>query len=71
MCLAVPMAVMSVDKDKARVSSFGVEAEISVALLESVEPGDWVIVHSGFAIQKMSKEEAFETLEILKRLEES
>ncbi len=71
MCLAVPMSVLSVSGDHGRVRSAGVEMDISLALVEDVHPGDYVIVHAGFAIQRLSAEDARETLEIFARLEKS
>ncbi len=71
MCLAVPMSVLSVSGDQGRVRSAGVEMDVSLVLVEDVKPGDYVIVHAGFAIQRLSEEDARETLEIFSRLEKS
>lgn len=60
MCLGIPMEVMAVDGYQARCSSQGVEREVSLFLLqdEPVSIGDFVLVHVGYAIQKMSPQEA-------------
>jgi hydrogenase expression/formation protein HypC len=60
MCLGIPMEVMAVDGYHARCSSQGVEREVSLFLLqdEPVSIGDFVLVHVGYAIQKMSPQEA-------------
>jgi hydrogenase expression/formation protein HypC len=60
MCLAVPMRVKSVDGFAAVCEAKGIEREVSLFLLqgESVEPGDHVLIHVGYAIQKVSEEEA-------------
>ena len=60
MCLGIPMEVMAVDGFQARCSSQGVEREVSLFLLqdEPVSIGDFVLVHVGYAIQKMSPQEA-------------
>ncbi|MCP4673972.1 MAG: HypC/HybG/HupF family hydrogenase formation chaperone [Deltaproteobacteria bacterium] len=71
MCLAVPMSIMSMEGDMGRVHSAGVEMNVSLALVEDVKVGDYVIVHAGFAIQSLSPEEARETLAILERVEQS
>jgi hydrogenase expression/formation protein HypC len=60
MCLGIPMEVMAVDGFQSRCSSQGVEREVSLFLLqdEPVSIGDFVLVHVGYAIQKMSPQEA-------------
>ena len=64
MCLAIPARVMSVVGDKAQVD-FGekVLREVNVALVEA-KVGDYVLVHAGYAIQKMDQKEALETLSL-------
>ena len=49
----------------------GVERDISLQLVESAKPGNYVIVHAGFAIQVMDEEAAEETLSLLKKMSES
>ncbi len=71
MCLAIPMSIVSLEGDMGRVNSAGVEMTVSLALVEDVKVGDYVIVHAGFAIQSLSPEEARETLAILERVEQS
>ncbi len=71
MCLAVPAQVVEiVDEENqiAKVDIGGVRRNISVALLDDVKIGDWVLVHVGFAIQKVDEEEAERTIELLKQL---
>jgi hydrogenase expression/formation protein HypC len=71
MCLAVPAKVVEiVDEENqiAKVDIGGVRRNISVALLEDVRVGDWVLVHVGFAIQKVDEEEATQTLTLLRQL---
>ncbi len=65
MCLAVPACVVELlDDDKARVDQSGVQLVISVALLEEVAVGDWVIIHVGYALNRLDPEEAAATLEL-------
>lgn len=64
MCLAIPAQVVSIDGNTAIVDFGGVKRSVSVALLEKLEPGDYVIVHTGYAIQKMNQKEAEESLEL-------
>jgi hydrogenase expression/formation protein HypC len=64
MCLAIPAKVVTIEKDKARVDfGGGVVREVNVTLV-SVEAGDYVLVHAGYAIQVLDREEALETLRL-------
>jgi hydrogenase expression/formation protein HypC len=67
MCLALPAEVVSLDRDKetAVVALGGVKKEISVALLDGLVVGDFVLVHVGFALHKVSPEEAERTLKMI------
>ena len=68
MCVAYPMSVKSLDGDRAVVSLGTTEQEASVQLLDDVKVGDYVIVHAGFAIQKLSVEEAEATLRLFEEI---
>ncbi|MFP4136218.1 MAG: HypC/HybG/HupF family hydrogenase formation chaperone [Candidatus Acetothermia bacterium] len=72
MCLAIPGEVLSSEENLATVDVGGVEQEVRLdTLTEEVEHGDYLLVHTGFAIQKLSPEEANETLEIFDELIET
>jgi len=65
MCLAIPAAVTALLPDgMARVTLDGASLEISIALVEGVAVGDYVIVHVGYALSKIDPEEARRTLEL-------
>ena len=66
MCLAIPARVVSTDPsaDTAVVELDGVKKEISLALVEGVQENDYVLVHVGYALNKLSEEEAQQTLEL-------
>jgi hydrogenase expression/formation protein HypC len=66
MCLGIPMQVLEVDGFTARCEAKGVEREVSLFMLqdEPVAPGDYVMIHVGYAIQKMTEEEARSAWEI-------
>lgn len=66
MCLAIPMEITRVDGYDARCAARGVERDVSLFLLqgEPLVPGDFVLVHVGYAIQKISAEEARESWEL-------
>ncbi len=63
MCLAIPVRVVElVGEDAAIVDLGGVRKEISLALVEGVAPGDYVILHVGYALTRLDPEEAERTL---------
>lgn len=70
MCVATPMRVVSIAENMAEVDAAGVRARVSLELVDEVVVGDYVIVHAGYAIQRLAPEEAEETLAILERLRE-
>ena len=66
MCLAIPALVTDLNEDgMAVVSLGGVTKTISVALLDDVSAGDYVLVHVGYALHKVSEEEAQRTLALM------
>jgi len=71
MCLALPARVIRVDGDVALVAIENVEYTASLALLENVNPGDYVLLHAGFAIEKIDPDEAAETLRLLREIEKN
>ncbi|MFO1305900.1 MAG: HypC/HybG/HupF family hydrogenase formation chaperone [Burkholderiales bacterium] len=65
MCLAIPARVVALpEPDAALVEVDGVRKRISLALVEGVEVGDYVIVHVGYALTRLDPEEAARTLEV-------
>lgn len=69
MCLAIPGEVLSIDENTATVNVNGIEQEVRLDTLagEATE-GDYLLVHTGFAIKKLSPQEAEETLELFDEL---
>lgn len=67
MCLAIPMRVVSVDGLSARCEAKGVSRQVSLFMMqhEAVAPGDMLMIHVGYAIQKVSEEDALTTWELL------
>ncbi len=70
MCLSIPAKVISIDGDKAICSVGGAEYETSLQMVEDVAAGDYILMHTGFAIEKISEEEAIETLKTFEEYEE-
>ena len=75
MCLAIPgqiLAVVDPANRLARVDVAGVRRTVNVGLLDSgsegVEPGDWVLIHVGFAMSKIDEDEAHATLRLLEQM---
>lgn len=69
MCLAIPAQVVELrDGDNAVVDLAGVRKEISLSLVEDVVVGDYVIVHVGYALNKLDPEEAAKTLALFAEL---
>jgi len=65
MCLAVPMKVIEIKGSSGTVELGGLKRRANLQLLEKVNVGDYVIVHAGFAIQKLDEEEAEKTLSVI------
>ena len=61
MCLAIPAKIIKITENKAFIESLGVKKEVEISLIPDAKIGDYVIVHAGFAIQKVEKEEALAT----------
>ncbi len=70
MCLAIPSKVVELHEDgTATVDTMGVKRKVSLELMqEEVSPGDYVLIHVGFVIQKLDEEEALKSLELFEEL---
>ncbi|MEW6164875.1 MAG: HypC/HybG/HupF family hydrogenase formation chaperone [Pseudomonadota bacterium] len=72
MCLAIPARVVELSGDEMAVVDLGgVRKEISLAMVEDVAVGDYVIVHVGFALNKLNPEEAEKTLALFAEMGEA
>jgi len=69
MCLAVPARVLAIDAQEAEVEIGGVKRRISIALTPQVRAGDYVLIHTGFAINVLDEAEAQETLQLFAEIE--
>ena len=70
MCLSIPANIDSIDGDMAMVSVGSVTYKASLQLLDDVQVGDYILLHTGFAISKISEEDAAETLRIFEEFED-
>ncbi len=66
MCLAIPSRIVEIDQFRAMVDVYGARREINLMLLaDEVGIGDYVLVHAGFALQKVERESAREALKLI------
>ncbi len=63
MCLAFPGKIIEIKNQQATVDFDGVQKNVNVGLVPDVKKGDWVIVHAGFAIEKLTNEDAWTVLQ--------
>lgn len=68
MCLAIPLEVIEINDNIAKVSIGDTTRDAYLDLMDHVEVGDFVLVHAGFAIEKLDKEEAEKTLSLFKEI---
>lgn len=70
MCLAIPMQVVALDGFMARCQAKGIERDVSLFMLqeEPLVPGDYVMVHVGYAIQKVSEQDARSSWELFDQI---
>ncbi len=71
MCLAVPAELVECEGDEATADLHGNRIKVNTLLVSPVKVGDWVLIHAGFAIQKLDYSEAQETWAILKDIEKA
>jgi hydrogenase expression/formation protein HypC len=68
MCLAVPVKVVAIDGNEAEVEIGGVKRRVSIILTPEARVGDYVLLHTGYAINVVNEAEAQETLKILEEM---
>ena len=71
MCLAVPLQIAELDGKNAVGTRDGIRRSIRVDFIPEPKVGDWVIVHAGFAIERLSEEQAREDLAAAKEVEDA
>ncbi len=71
MCLGIPGKILEIEKNVAKVDVGGLVRDISLDLCPDASIGEYVLIHTGFAIQRVDEEEAKETLELLRQLAEA
>ena len=68
MCLAVPVRIVSIDGDEAETEIAGVRRRVSIFLTPEAKLGDYVLLHTGYAIGVIDEAEAEETLKLLEEI---
>lgn len=71
MCLAVPLKITSIDGMNAVAERDGVRRKIRIDLLKNPKIGEYVMVHAGFAIERLNEEQAQQNLEAAKEVEDA
>jgi hydrogenase expression/formation protein HypC len=70
MCLSIPAKIISIEGDMAEVSTGGAVFRAGLHLIENPVIGEYILLHAGFAIQRISEKEAAETMALLNELKE-
>jgi hydrogenase expression/formation protein HypC len=70
MCLGIPAKIIHIDGNYAEAEINGAFLRIGIQLLDHVKPGDYVLVHSGYALEILDEEAARETIRTIRQLEE-
>ena len=74
MCLGIPGKILTIYEDHgtrmAKINFGGVSREVCIEVIPEAKPGNWTIVHAGFALNLLSEDEANETLEMLREISE-
>ena len=68
MCLGIPMKIIEMEGREAVAEAGGIRKRIRLDLLEGVQMGDFVLIHTGYSIEKLDPEEAVETIELIKQV---
>jgi hydrogenase expression/formation protein HypC len=68
MCLGIPAKIIKVEGEFAEANIDGATIRIGLQMVDNIEPGDYVLVHAGYALEKISEKDAFETIESIRNL---
>jgi hydrogenase expression/formation protein HypC len=71
MCLSIPAKIVSIDGTMAEVSAGGAIFKAGLHMIENAMVGDYILLHAGFAIQKISEKEAEETIRLFEEMNNS
>lgn len=68
MCLGIPMRITSITGKEAVAEAGGIRKNVRLDLIDGVKKGDFVLIHTGYAIERLDEEEAEKTLELIKQV---
>lgn len=68
MCLAIPAKVLKIENNLAQVDMAGVKRQADIRMINNLKVGEYVLIHAGFAIEKIGEKEAEETLQLLREM---
>jgi len=68
MCLSIPAEIININKDKATVSVGGNRYQADISMVDGVSPGDFILLHSGYAIGKIDSTKAIKTLALMEEI---
>ncbi len=68
MCLAIPTKIVEIKGNQGKVDVGGALVSVGLDLIDDIKPGDYVIVHAGFALSRLDKDEALKRLELFREL---
>lgn len=68
MCLAIPAKVLKIENNLAQVDMAGVKRQADIRMISNLRVGEYVLIHAGFAIEKIGEKEAEETLKLLREM---
>jgi hydrogenase expression/formation protein HypC len=71
MCLSLPARVIAIEGEMAEVSVGGAVFRAGLQMVDGVTVGDYVLLHAGFAIEKLKEEDALETLRLLQEMDDT
>ena len=69
MCLAVPMRIKKIQNDTAIAEADGLKREVNIQFIKNAKIGDYVVIHAGFAIEKVDEAKAKQTLEFFREIQ--
>lgn len=70
MCLGIPMKLVKIDGANGVVDSAGLKKTVNLSLLKNARIGEYILIHAGFAIEKVKDSEARKTLKVLREMED-
>ena len=68
MCLAIPAKVLKIENNLAQVDMAGMKRQADIRMISNLRVGEYVLIHAGFAIEKIGEKEAEETLQLLREM---